>query len=153
MIALLVEKGVIASFRDVDPYSGAIKVHSTRRMRHCACTCEIQLLNASFHTPSFSFLWIYKKPSGFGRNNIFNKYIATTATATSSSNYNRHCTSVIFYIFDVLIIIFQFYFYTCVVNINRLTAFQRCFEPWWSEGKTPAFIRCVKSHLNNFMCC
>jgi len=55
-IVLLVEKGVIASFRDVDLYFGAIKVRSTRSTRHCACTCEIQLLKASFHTSFFSFL-------------------------------------------------------------------------------------------------
>jgi len=54
-IALLEEKGVIAFFWDVDPYSGAIKVRSTRSARYCACTCEIQLLNASFYTSSFSF--------------------------------------------------------------------------------------------------
>jgi len=35
-----VEKGVIASFRDVDPYSRAIKVRSTRSTRLCAYTCE-----------------------------------------------------------------------------------------------------------------
>jgi len=40
MIALLVEKGVIATFRDVDPYSRAIKVRSTRSTRLCAYTCE-----------------------------------------------------------------------------------------------------------------
>jgi len=55
-IALLVEKGVIVSFRDVDPYSKAIKVRSTRSTRHCACICEIQLLNTSFHTLFFPFL-------------------------------------------------------------------------------------------------
>jgi len=60
MIALLVEKGVIASFRDVDPYFGAIKVRSPRSTRHCVCTCEIPLLNTSFHIPSFSYLPIYK---------------------------------------------------------------------------------------------
>jgi len=31
-----VEKDIIASFWDVDPYSGAIKVHSTRSARFCA---------------------------------------------------------------------------------------------------------------------
>jgi len=31
-IALLVGKGIIASFRDVDSYSGAINVRSSRRI-------------------------------------------------------------------------------------------------------------------------
>jgi len=35
-----VERGVIASFRDVDPYSRAIKVRSTRSTRLCAYICE-----------------------------------------------------------------------------------------------------------------
>jgi len=49
MITLLIKKGVIASFRNVDPYSGALKVRSTRSTRHCAC--ETQLLNTFFHSP------------------------------------------------------------------------------------------------------
>jgi len=47
-IALLLKKGVIASFRDVDPYSGAIKVRSTRSTRLCPRICKTQFLNTSF---------------------------------------------------------------------------------------------------------
>jgi len=43
-IALLLEKDVIASLQDVDPYSGAIKVYSNRSTRLCACTCETEFL-------------------------------------------------------------------------------------------------------------
>jgi len=56
-IALLVEKDVIASFRDIDPYSGAIKVLVARVTVRVP---TIQFLNTSFHTSSFSFLKIYK---------------------------------------------------------------------------------------------
>jgi len=41
MIALLLEKGVIAFFRNVDPYFETIKVRMTRNIRLYACTCEI----------------------------------------------------------------------------------------------------------------
>jgi len=59
--ALLLEKGVITFFRNVDPYSGAIKVRSTCDTRLCACICETQFLNTSFQTPSSSILSFHKK--------------------------------------------------------------------------------------------